>query len=275
METSMTGRTFEAMERAGWTERAGRYDEAVSPLTGQTIQPLLDSLEPLRGARLLDVACGPGHLAAVAASRGAQAEGIDFAPTMIEQAKRLYPLLRFAEGDVHAVPFEDASFDVVACSFGLLHFADPERARSEVRRVLRPGGRFAFTVWSAPQQGNALFALVLSSIQQFGQLDVPLPPAPPIFRFADDDECRRTLSSAGFSSIRVATVPVEWRGDDTGELIANLYRSTVRTAMLLQAQSESARRAIHEAIAAGAERTRGMAGMRLEMPAVLVSAVAA
>ena len=99
MKTPMAGRTFEEMERAGWTERAGRYDEAVSPLTGQTIQPLLDSLEPLRGARLLDVACGPAHLAAVATSRGAQSEGIDFAPTMIEQAKRLYPLLRFAEGD--------------------------------------------------------------------------------------------------------------------------------------------------------------------------------
>ena len=274
METSMAGRTFEEMERAGWTERAGPYDEAVSPLTGQTIQPLLDSLEPLRGARLLDVACGPGHLAAAAALRGAQAEGLDFAPTMIEQAQRLYPLLRFAEGDAHALPFEDASFDRVACSFGLLHVADPERALSEARRVLRPGGRFAFTVWSAPQQGNEFFALVLSSIQRLGRLDVPLPPAPPIFRFADDDECRRTLSSAGFASIRVATVPVEWRGADTGELIANLYRSTVRTAMLLEAQSESVRQAIHEAIAAGAERTRGTAGMRLGMPAVQVSAVA-
>jgi SAM-dependent methyltransferase len=270
----MAGRTFEEMERAGWTERADAYDGAVSPLTGQTVEPLLDALEPLRGARLLDVACGPGHLAAAAAARRAVAEGLDFAPTMVARARRLHPALRFAEGDAQALPFDDASFDALACSFGLLHVAEPERALAEARRVLRPGGRLAFTVWSAPQQGNELFALVLSSIQRLGRLDVPLPPAPPIFRFADPDECRRTLSAAGFGSIGVSTTPVEWRGDDTDALIDNLYRSTVRTALLLQAQDDSARRAIHEAIAAGAERTRGPGGMRLAMPAVLVSAVA-
>jgi ubiquinone/menaquinone biosynthesis C-methylase UbiE len=270
----MSDPTFADLERAGWTERAEAYDVAVSPLTGQVISPLLDALEPLHGARLLDVACGPGHLAAAGAVRGARAEGLDFAPTMVERARRLNPGLQFTEGDAQTLPYENASIDAVACSFGLLHVAEPERALAEARRVLRPGGRLAFTVWSAPQQGNQLFALVLSTIQRLGRLDVPLPPAPPIFRFADPDECRRTLSAAGFGSIEVSTVLVEWRGDDTAELIANLYRSTVRTALLLEAQDASVREAIHEAIAAGAERTRGPDGMQLAMPAVLVSAIA-
>lgn len=134
----MVGQTHQELERAGWTQRADAYDEAVSPLTGQAIGPLLDALEPLGGARLLDVACGPGHLAAAAAARGALAEGLDFAPTMVGRARDLHPALRFVEGDAQSLPFEDASFDALACTFGLLHVAEPERALAEARRSPMP-----------------------------------------------------------------------------------------------------------------------------------------
>jgi SAM-dependent methyltransferase len=271
----MADARFDEYERAGWTERATAYDDAVSPLSSRAIGPLLEAVGPLQGAALLDLACGPGHLAAAAAARGARTEGLDFAPTMIERARARYPSLRWTVGDAHRLPYEDAAFDAVACAFGVLHMTDPDAALAQVRRVLRPGGRVAFTVWCAPQQGGELFGLVLSAIQRHGRLDVPLPPAPPIFRFADAQECERTLGAVGFADIACTTLPIDWIGEHGTTLVDDLYRSTVRTAMLLEAQTPEARAAIHRDIAQGAERTRGAHGLRLAMPAWRVTAVVA
>ena len=77
----------------------------------------------------------------IAAQRGASVTGVDFAPAMVEYARRLHPGLDFREGDANALPFGPATFDAAVASFGLLHFDRPEHALVEMRRVLRPGGR--------------------------------------------------------------------------------------------------------------------------------------
>jgi SAM-dependent methyltransferase len=142
--------TFTSLERDGWNRNAAAYADVILGFTSQAFAPLLDGLGDLRGRRLLDVASGTGHLAKAAADRGAIAEGVDIAPEMAARAGRLFPALTFRVGSADALPYDDNSFDAVTCCFGLLHMERPERAIAEAFRVLRPGGRFAYTVWHGP-----------------------------------------------------------------------------------------------------------------------------
>jgi len=95
--------------------------------------------------RVLDLACGPGLVAAAAVGRRALPVGLDFSSAMIALARADHPGIRFEEGDAEVLPFADEAFDAVVANFGIHHVAEPNRALTEARRVLRPGGRVAFT----------------------------------------------------------------------------------------------------------------------------------
>src|SRR5258706_4095638 len=137
---------FHDFELAGWQRAAAAYPHAFGPLTAQAIEPLLDAVSAAPGVRVLDIATGPGYVASAAKQRGADVIAVDFAPAMVAYARHLDPALDVREGDAEALPFDAASFDAAIVSFGLLHFARPDLALREMRRVLRPGGRAPFTV---------------------------------------------------------------------------------------------------------------------------------
>lgn len=82
----MTTKTFKELEHGGWMDKAAAYDSYFALVTNQAIDTILDSFGTLHGKRLLGVGCGTGHLAASAAKRGAEAEGIDFASAMVGAA---------------------------------------------------------------------------------------------------------------------------------------------------------------------------------------------
>lgn len=103
-----------------------------------------------------------------------------------------HDLVRLRGLALEDLSYPDASFDAVVCSFGLLHFQNADAAISEAHRVLRKGGKYAFTAWCSPEQGCDFMKLVFGSIQAHGTLDVDLPPAPPMFRFLDPVECLKT-----------------------------------------------------------------------------------
>src|SRR5207237_8980116 len=118
----------------------------------RTRQPggaLLAAVGVSRGTGLRDVASGPGFIAGAAADRGADVVGVDFASAMVTAARTRYPAVTFREGDAEALSFDASSFDAVVMNFGMLHLARPDAAIAEARRVLRPGGRYALTVWAA------------------------------------------------------------------------------------------------------------------------------
>jgi trans-aconitate methyltransferase len=102
---------------------------------------LLDLLAPQPGERILDLGCGTGHLTAQIAAAGASVVGIDSSPTMIEQARREYPLLHFEVADARSFAFAEP-FDAVFSNAALHWVKPPEPVIACVRRALKPGGRF-------------------------------------------------------------------------------------------------------------------------------------
>jgi SAM-dependent methyltransferase len=262
---------FHAFEQSGWQRAADHYGDAFGPLTSQTIAPLLGAIGVKPGTRLLDVASGPGYVAAAAAAAGATAVGVDFSSEMVGLAARRYPGIRFHEGDAESLAFPDESFDAVAINFGILHLARPDTALAEACRVLTPGGRCALTVWAKPEASLG-FGIVLGAIEAHGRMDVPLPAGPSFFRFSDADEAARSLTAAGFVEPRVEQIPLVWRLDSADALYDAFVQGAVRTAALLKAQTPAALAAIRRAIVEGVEAYRRGTIIELPMAAVLSSA---
>jgi SAM-dependent methyltransferase len=257
---------FRQFEHQGWQDIASRYHDGFAFVTTQAVVALLDAAGVTRGSRVLDVACGPGYVAAAAAGRGAEATGIDFSSEMVEEARSRYPGIHFREGDAEQLPLSDSSFDAVVMNFGMLHLGHPEMAIREAHRVLKSEGRLAFTVWATPDK-TVGFGIVLGAIQQYGNLNVPIPPGPPFFRFSDPEESKRVLSASGFTNIAVSDVPQTWRLDSPDSLFDVMYNGSVRNAALLRAQEPQALESIRAEIRAKVEA----AECELPMPAVLVS----
>ena len=263
---------FRAFEHAGWEKLPRRYHDAFASLTTQAIGPLLQAVDMRSGMRLLDVATGPGYVAAAAAQNGANVVGVDFSCAMLAEASRRNPGVEFREGDAEDLALPDASFDAVVMNFGLLHLGRPERALAEAHRVLRPGGKIGFTVWAKPEEARG-FGIVLRAIHKHGSMDVPLPSGPPFFRFSEPDECRRSLLQAGFAAPEVATIPQLWRLSSPDALFEIMQRSTVRTGGLLRAQTPEALDAIRSDMRDATASHRKDDSVELPMPAVLASAI--
>jgi SAM-dependent methyltransferase len=112
----------------------------------------VDRLGLEKGNRVLDAACGTGNLSLPAAKAGASVTGIDIASNLIEQAIENSELAgldaEFDIGDVEALPYKDATFDVVMTMFGAMFAPRPDVTASELKRVTRPGGRIAMANWT-------------------------------------------------------------------------------------------------------------------------------
>ena len=182
-------------ERVGWNRAAGGYEASFATATRQFIEPLLDAAGIGTGATVLDLCCGPGFVGAAAAARGAGVTGLDFSPAMLAEARARFPTIAFHHGDAEAPPFDDACFDAVVSNFGIHHVPRPALALAEVQRILRPGGRFAFTIWAGHDE-NIAWKLVFDAVDRHGDPRASSAPAPG-GGFATAD-CLRALEEAGF-----------------------------------------------------------------------------
>jgi ubiquinone/menaquinone biosynthesis C-methylase UbiE len=262
---------FKDFERSGWESVVGEYDSGFGALTVQSIEALLDAVGAGPGVHLLDVASGPGYVAAAAARRRVVVTGVDFSTPMVDEAAKRHPDIDFRRGDAEALPFADNGFDAVTMNFGLLHLAHPDQALVEACRVLRPGGRFAFTVWAKPEEA-AGFGITLGAVQTHGNLRVPLPEGPPFFRFSEWAECARTLEAAGFVDPQIRKIPQTWRLASADALFEVMENATVRTAGLLACQSAEALRSIRVMMANACRLYQRDSVVELPMPAILAAA---
>jgi ubiquinone/menaquinone biosynthesis C-methylase UbiE len=238
---------FNAFEAAGWQRQAAGYDEFFGPITTRLVEPLLDAVEVGHGTRLLDVASGPGYVAAKAAERGAAVVGLDIAEAMIALARRLHPGLEFRSGDAEALPFPDASFDALVGNFVMLHLGRPEQAAAHFARVLAPGGRLALTVWDVPERARILGVLVDAIARAGAGAPEEIPVGPPIFRFSEEREFDRLLREQGLDEIEVRTIAFSHSSPSADDFWHGLLGGSVRTSGLIFAQTEDVQREIHTA----------------------------
>ena len=262
---------FSEFEHAGWQRLAGGYDTYFKQLVVQTIDPLLDAARVGAGCRLLDLCSGPGYVADQSRRRGAVPIGLDFSGEMIAIARQRYPGLEFQEGDAESLPFPNGSFDSVVINFGMHHLGRPERAAAEAARVLRPGGSLAFTVWAAPNESIG-HRIILSAIETYGTLDLPLPEGPSMFRFSDPDECRRLFAGAGFVERTARILDLSWEIPLSCGLINAGRDGGVRLAMLLDAQTPQALQRIEEAVSQATRQYIRGASLHIPIAATLASA---
>jgi len=187
-------------EHAGWQRAAASYSATFARATSGFIASLLDAARVGSGSRVLDLACGPGLVAAVARQRGAVAIGLDFSAAMIALARAEIPVSGFEEGDAEALPLADGSFDTVVSNFGIHHVPDAVRALSEACRVLRRGGRIGFTSWAVPA-ANIAWKILFDAISAHGDLEAAkAPPSGGGLRTPED--FLRAMSAAGFAESR-------------------------------------------------------------------------
>lgn len=143
---------------------ARAYDERLVPaLFRPCAERLVEAAGVGPGARVLDVACGTGIVARIAAPlAGPQGHvsGLDVNPGMLAVAARRAPAVHWRQGQAEVLPCEDSAFDAVLCQFGLNFFADPRNALREMWRVLAPGGRLAVAVFDALERNPAYAEMV-------------------------------------------------------------------------------------------------------------------
>lgn len=263
-DAALDADAFNAFEAAGWQRQAAGYDEFFGAITARLVEPLLDAAEVGHGARLLDVASGPGYVAAKAAERGASVVGVDIAEAMISLARRLHPQLEFRSGDAEALPFPDGSFDAVVGNFVMLHLGRPEQAAAEFARVLAPGGRLALTVWDVPERARFLGVLVEAVAAAGASPPQDIPVGPPIFRFSDDEEFARLLRSQHLEDIEVRTIAFTHHASSPDALWRGLLGGTVRVSALVLSQPSEMQRQIRAAFDRIVQQYA--VGGRLELP---------
>ena len=161
------------------------------------------------GSAALDVATGTGDLAIELARRGAEVTGSDFAPAMLELARRKAPGLRFEEGDALNLAHADDSFDAATVGFGARNFADLDRGLREMTRVTKPGGRVVVLDITTPQRPplswffHAWFDTVVPQLGRLaGDSDAYTYLPSSVRRFPGPEELARRLAAAGLTDVR-------------------------------------------------------------------------
>ena len=191
---------FEAITKKQQTVWASGDFNEVARQVMQVSDDLVRAADPRAGQHVLDVACGSGNAALIAARRYCDVIGIDYVPALVERAKVRAAAegtrIDFRVADAQDLPFPDESFDVVLSVFGVMFAPDREKAAAEMLRVCRPGGKIALACWTPEGFVGEFFKMQSSHVP-------PLPGVQPPVRWGTE-ELLRQLLGPGTREIRTA-----------------------------------------------------------------------
>lgn len=211
--TAMPDEQYRMTRQREWNEAGRRYDSlavgALADLMRQATDLIIEKAALLPGETVLDVGTGPGSPAIEAAARvgpGGKVTGIDFAPSMIEAARRRAEAggigsVEFLEMDAEHLSFDDGVFDAVISRYGFPHFTDAVLALKESLRVLRPGGRLAAAMHGSVPL-NPYFTAPVSALKAFHDKPTAITDRGP-FYFHEPALLQAAMLAAGFEAVTV------------------------------------------------------------------------
>ncbi len=195
----------------GWK----KWDTVTMDFLGPMGTAIIAALQPSGKEVVLDIAAGTGEpgLTIAAMLNGGKVVLTDLAEDMLTVAKEKAAEKRITNielkaCDVCELPFADNSFDAVSCRFGFMFFPDMQLAANEIIRVLKPGGKFATSVWNVPEK-NFWVTAMMGTINRNMELPPPPPGAPGMFRCAKPGLMESVFANAGFKNIATEEVPAK------------------------------------------------------------------
>lgn len=178
-----------------WSD--GEYEETAATLVS-VADVVCDAAAVTRGARVLDVGCGTGNASLAAARRGAVVTGLDPAARLVDVARKRAGAegleVSFVNGEAGALPFADASFDVVLSVFAVIFAPDPAGAATELLRVAKPGGAIVATTWGESGGIAEAGKVLMTAARQLLPANAPPRAAP---RWGDPAFVRSLFEPAG------------------------------------------------------------------------------
>lgn len=224
------------------------------PLFGPYAADIARRLGGVSSGTLLEVAAGTGIVTTALARTMPAAVCItatDLNQPMLDLAVTKPGLERvtWQQADVMSLPFADAAFDVAVCQFGVMFFPDRPRAHAEVRRVLKPGGRYIFNVWDSLSH-NPVFEIVQRAVADL------YPERPPgfigrtPFGYHDTDVIRRDLRVAGFGDCLIETMAAIWHASSPRDPAVALCQGSPMAVEIAAVDAAGPGRAIDAAAAA-------------------------
>lgn len=269
-------KAFAELEKREWSDPAvaGDYAEGFAQASDMVAPHLAIAVSAGLGTRALVLCCGHGSVSTALLAQGAQVTGLDFSPAMLGIARSKAPGATFIEGDAMQLDLADAAFDAVTIGFGMPHVPDPRRVLAEARRVLRPGGRIAFSTWCGPEVDGA-FGYVFSAIAAHGSPGISLPPGPGANDYAAPEIAYPALEKAGFGGFACNLVASHWSVEDPAMVYEFFRDGTARGGALLRPQPEGNARNIRDAIMRKVLENHGTGPKwTIPIPSVVISAVA-
>lgn len=223
-----------------WGTRAHDWAHIQEGMVRPAYDAVLERTGVTTGTTYLDVGCGAGMAAQIAASRGADVSGIDAAEPLLAIARTRVPAGDFRQGDLEELPFADRTFDVVSGFNAIQYAGNPVVALTEARRVAKPDGWVAIMTWGSPEGMEA--ASLIAALRPL------MPPPPPgaagPFALSDEAALRSFASNAGLTPVEVFDVDSPFCYPDEQTAVRGLNSAGV-AARAMENTSEEAVSAAH------------------------------
>lgn len=268
-------------EQSGWQLASGSvaelYERYIMSVFGNAwAQTLVQLAAPSDGERVLDVACGTGVVARYTVpyvGPTGRVVGLDLNPGMLTMARTMPQregvAIEWREGNATALPFPDASFDLVCCQQGLQFFPDRPAALREMCRVLIPGGRLALGVWRSLEH-HPFYIVLIAALERYVSAEAAAHLRAP-FALPQAETLRALVGAAGFQDIRIRIRGRMTRAPSLGDYVLG-YLSGTPMAAAVTALDTTTRAAMVEYVCTALQDYVDDDGLAAPMEAHLVTA---